>query len=1151
MFIYNNNHILSGYIKQFLSSFNLPTCRIYSDKFYKYYETHGVEHPQVLESLEKFTKNAGYAEEGTEYITKRVNYLRGGTLQKYLYDPNTKKGYWKPCRDGFYYTDKYHRGLTKRLKSEGSIYDAKTHEYLGNYLRYLRDAKGINLMSMYNCFSNVLCQNLQITIPVGTKKIDSTGFNAEGVSVLNDGGVITTETGEFVEGLGAYKINTPHSEKLLATLKTPVDLSHGISTTEESDVLAFSYLNFSINGNFADKTVAEAEVDGEVQEVKVPTSLEINLGSYVRPITFVIKDKVTGVWDATEGDEGAYIIPIACPEIPIETKLPTLLEIPIILDNYDSTATLFCIDHQLYLRLDTINTQLSTNATVLMRIEAGTVIHKYTLAEPVSILVGRDSITKYNEEMAVIINNTIESDLINISFNYPSIARTIKFPAGTQFGTEVLATDFELETFTDGTIELKNTDCTTTHLRKLDFEALGEESHFLNHKNTGDFEIMRLRSANNPIIPVSFGAYYLSIKYHSIANHPTFRINFNELLPKGTIITLNAITSCQYDASFNESPDLELGIYGDESSYVQLQTNQTVQIISYELQKDCAYIDLEIWQKQQINEIQLCQIELMFDSVIFDPPLGILGIATQEFDDDSSNWKATLRANKTLTIENSSNLLVEPKVDPITGCYRPDKSARTLSIKVDGSSLTSGWNTLSINLDESGTDEYVNIINNNFNPASLDWIQINSYGTAGDIIIDDISTKYIGPKDIMATSTMIAGHQLWSCDQLNYIEKILKTTINTLDTDYIVYMLPVKLFESYTVAIDSEEGAELFCALYNNKLIDTLKNKDLIHRTYKKYNRLIFNSPILYDKLSINYWNADVDFGNGDRSLGNVFNENKASRYDLHAREQDLKLFIKLPKTCNSTITVLEGDYCRFNDCLLNNQIDMCITDIGTKIPQKIELDRLDPNRPLRYRHNKAILNFETGSVLDSRITALSSTDSTLPPLNDREFVPISKLQLLALNSGVSHPFADRLIEYLLNWAITPEDEISENISRAQAVMRKNSYRFIADGVWEPKMQMLLYDYIMNDGPVGVKSDGTLNGSRLTNQHIGQHSVQGHSRMDNQYDILGYVDRTAERLYASWHMASTPLLTGKERIEAKIHDTIETVDIYDNRYSNK
>lgn len=44
--------------------------------------------------------------------------------------------------------------LCTKYQSNSEGYDSKTHEYLGKYLRSLRDMYGLNLMPLYNCFSN-------------------------------------------------------------------------------------------------------------------------------------------------------------------------------------------------------------------------------------------------------------------------------------------------------------------------------------------------------------------------------------------------------------------------------------------------------------------------------------------------------------------------------------------------------------------------------------------------------------------------------------------------------------------------------------------------------------------------------------------------------------------------------------------------------------------------------------------------------------------------------------------------------------------------------------------------------------------------------------------------------------------------------------
>ena len=47
----------------------------------------------------------------------------------------------------------------------------------------------------------------------------------------------------------------------------------------------------------------------------------------------------------------------------------------------------------------------------------------------------------------------------------------------------------------------------------------------------------------------------------------------------------------------------------------------------------------------------------------------------------------------------------------------------------------------------------------------------------------------------------------------------------------------------------------------------------------------------------------------------------------------------------------------------------------------------------------------------------------------------VTPLQLLSQNTGISYPFADRLIEYLVGNAVTSVDDIPDNIKRAKKVI--------------------------------------------------------------------------------------------------------------------
>ena len=73
--------------------------------------------------------------------------------------------------------------------------------------------------------------------------------------------------------------------------------------------------------------------------------------------------------------------------------------------------------------------------------------------------------------------------------------------------------------------------------------------------------------------------------------------------------------------------------------------------------------------------------------------------------------------------------------------------------------------------------------------------------------------------------------------------------------------------------------------------------------------------------------------------------------------------------------------------------------------------------------------------VSNKSVTNFDETDIDVLPVNEQKLLPISGLELLAGNTGVSYPFADRLLEYLLDNVITPIDDISDNIKRVQKVI--------------------------------------------------------------------------------------------------------------------
>lgn len=120
----NDDNIFVGEIKQLLKSFNLPKCKVYA-------------------SAESLRFEGEIAIVGNDIVQKTSSGTR--RLDSY------KKG-------------DFIANLTTNLATNTTVYDYHTHEYLGEYLRFLRDYTGVDLMGMYNCFSYETTKNVDVEI---------------------------------------------------------------------------------------------------------------------------------------------------------------------------------------------------------------------------------------------------------------------------------------------------------------------------------------------------------------------------------------------------------------------------------------------------------------------------------------------------------------------------------------------------------------------------------------------------------------------------------------------------------------------------------------------------------------------------------------------------------------------------------------------------------------------------------------------------------------------------------------------------------------------------------------------------------------------------------------------------------------------------
>lgn len=137
MLEFNSRNIISGYIKQLLSSIYLPSCKVFKSeedlkKYFNIEKTSDL--PSYNEDLVVIIKNYKSNE---DWFVKVKQDLSTEPYMRYRYNH-------------------FYPNLTKKLRLENDLYDSYTHRYLGDYLRFIRDYFDVNLMPMYNCFDNTI-----------------------------------------------------------------------------------------------------------------------------------------------------------------------------------------------------------------------------------------------------------------------------------------------------------------------------------------------------------------------------------------------------------------------------------------------------------------------------------------------------------------------------------------------------------------------------------------------------------------------------------------------------------------------------------------------------------------------------------------------------------------------------------------------------------------------------------------------------------------------------------------------------------------------------------------------------------------------------------------------------------------------------------
>lgn len=221
-------------------------------------------------------------------------------------------------------------------------------------------------------------------------------------------------------------------------------------------------------------------------------------------------------------------------------------------------------------------------------------------------------------------------------------------------------------------------------------------------------------------------------------------------------------------------------------------------------------------------------------------------------------------------------------------------------------------------------------------------------------------------------------------------------TFNSNSTDYFIFEVPIKYDKQYTIAIDCSTKIELLpCILKDNSL--EIKDEDIYINNHEIISNSLFRKPFIYNSPK-------------KQDLGGI---------NWYEKEQNLKLLLKIPSNCNSSIVVLEGDY-RLNSNII----------ISTPYKEKITKVVFDNNKNI--------------------------SKLTLP----------TKSQLLYLNTKTVNLLADKLVAYLLQNVITHIDAITNNIKYVQhklidlGYLDKNKNFYF--GVWDDNIRKTIYQLAKN-----------------------------------------------------------------------------------------
>lgn len=382
-------------------------------------------------------------------------------------------------------------------------------------------------------------------------------------------------------------------------------------------------------------------------------------------------------------------------------------------------------------------------------------------------------------------------------------------------------------------------------------------------------------------------------------------------------------------------------------------------------------------------------------ALIYNTPIPLIG----SVNDKSYILKDNIYIYKNNIIKcTKSGMIKVPEIEPNYNAYYKNGSIEVIPSEVDDKS-----------------DKYENIIANSVKLEKGSFKIIDTYDFGKYYpkftelyyskygYYDSQTHEYLGKllrlhRDILEINLM----PYYNCVSGNYISGIViyPDKIKEEPSDnYKTFKIPIKFNTNYTLAIDSNSNVKTATILLSgNHIIEDIKY-------YNESGSLLTFNPNDVVMKNINIFSS-TSFKQPKIVGINILKDENASIIEKY--ERYLYLLIQIPRTNDSSIVLLEGDY----------------TNVKAENVYSIE---------------------------------------GIQELNDLELSDImtSDLSLLQMNDNITYPFADRLIEYLLLNVINPRDEVTKNIGRVQDLFI--NYDSIHE-VWNNTLRSNIYiGYQKND----------------------------------------------------------------------------------------